>query len=114
MAAARFNREVAMHWDWNAVLNILVAVATVVIRAAIVSPKSHEVALKIRTLADDAAAMIVSANPAAPWSAKVQAVIEKLDSMIPNIDPSVLESAATGALTRLGSTSAGSSGPIAP
>jgi cell division protein FtsN len=91
-----------MHFDWNAVLGIVVAIAAAVLRAAIVTPKSHDVAAKIRNLADDTAAVILLAAPNEPWAQKLQAVINRLGEMLPKVDPSVLEKAATGALVRLG------------
>ncbi len=91
-----------MHWDWNAILSVVVAIAAAVLRAAIVTPKAHDVAAKIRHLADDAAAVIVIAAPNAEWASKLKAVVDRLSAALPDVDDSVLESAATGALTRLG------------
>ncbi len=90
-----------MHFDWNAVLSIVVAIATVIVRAAIVSPKAHDVAAKIRHLADDIAAVIILAAPNAPWAQHLKAVIDRLAELFPDVDRSVLERAATGALTRI-------------
>lgn len=88
--------------DWNAVLTIVVALATAILRQAIKTPTSAARAQKIKILADDAAAMAIDSYPNADWAKQLQAVIERLGASLPDIDGSVLESAATGALTRLG------------
>jgi hypothetical protein len=109
-----------MHWDWNAILGIVVAIAAAVLRQAIVTPKAHDTAAKIRNLADDTAAVILLAVPDADWAQKLKAVVNRLGALLPKVDRSVLEHAATGALSRLGATatttttSTGTSSPGTP
>lgn len=90
------------HWDWNAVLSVVVAIAVGVLRVAIVAPKAHDVAARLRHIADDIAAAVQVAAPNAPWADKVSAIVAKLDTILPNMDGDVLERAAVGSLARLG------------
>lgn len=90
-----------MHWDWNAILTLVVGIATVVLRQVIATPKAHDVAAQIRHLADDAAAVVVVSSGNAPWAVRLEAVVQRLGEMLPDTDPSVVERAATGALMRL-------------
>jgi len=94
------------HIDWNMVLSAVVAIATVVVRHAIVTPSDQERAALLRHLADDAAAVIVNLNPTAPWAQKVKDVVARLSAggASPTANTQKIESAATAALVRLGHT----------
>lgn len=93
-----------MHLDWNAVLTLVVAVATVFINHAVRTPKDHERASLIATLADDAAALVLSLNPNASWVQLVRDVVNRLKGIAstPTANNLTLETAATAALIRLG------------
>jgi hypothetical protein len=95
-----------MHLDWNAILTVVVAIATAVIHHAIKTPKDHEKASLIATLADDAAAVVLALNPNAPWAQLVKDVVNKLKgaATTPTANNLTLETAATAALVRLGKT----------
>ena len=90
-----------MHWDWSALLSVVVAIAAAVIRHSIVKPKDHELASQIRHIADDVAATIVTSAPKAAWAAQLAAIISALEAMLPDLNADVRERAATGALARL-------------
>lgn len=93
-----------LHLDWNAILVIVVGALGAILRQAIVTPSDSDRAHLITRLADDAAAVVLNLNPKADWAQMVRDVIAKLaaNPATATENSHVLESAAIGALSRLG------------
>jgi hypothetical protein len=93
------------HWlNPNSILDLIVMIAVVVLRQAITTPSAAHKAALIAQLADDAAAVVLNLNPNASWDQKLLDVIARLKaaSSLPTDNSHVIETAATGALVRLG------------
>jgi hypothetical protein len=94
------------HWNWNAILTVVVAVLGGLINHSVKTPKDHDRALQVSLLADDAAAVVLALNASAPWAQLVTDTVNRLKAAagIPTTNLTALEQAATGALMRLGKT----------
>jgi hypothetical protein len=97
------------HWNWNAILTVIVTIAGALIHHAVKTPKDHDRALHLAALADDFAAAVVTLNPMAPWATMVQDIVNRLKAAAGlNVsDAHALERAAQGALMRLGKSPEG-------
>lgn len=93
-----------LHFDWNAILTVVVTVAAGMIRHAIKTPKDVDRARLLTLLADDAAAVVVNLAGDAPWAQLVRDVVNRILGHVelPTQNRAAIEAAATGALTRLG------------
>lgn len=95
-----------MHLDVNGIINLVILILGGVIAHAVKTPKDHERAHLLTTLAESAAAVVVNVMPNAEWPKLLEAVIARLgaESTLPTKNVSKLENAATAALVRLGKT----------
>lgn len=91
-----------MHFD--AWLNLAVLIVGAIIAHAVKTPKDHERAALLKTLAESAAGVIVNAMPAAAWPRLLQATIVQISSeaTLPTKNTAKIENAATSALVKLG------------
>jgi|APFre7841882630_1041343.scaffolds.fasta_scaffold324599_1 hypothetical protein len=69
----------------------------------IVTPKDHERAALLETIARGAAALVVSLNPGKPWAALLELVIQQIMSApgVPTANQQAIQRAAAEALTRV-------------
>jgi hypothetical protein len=94
--------------DWHGLLNLAISVATLaiggVIAHALHTPKDLERAQLLQQIAGDAAAYVVSTNPAAPWALMLADVVRKISTAagLPTSNSAAIERAAAGALVSLG------------
>jgi cytochrome bd-type quinol oxidase subunit 1 len=84
--------------------SLIVAAVMAWVGHTVKTPKDHERAALLATLANDAAALIVALNPTAEWSHLVQQVVQRLASAstVPTANTQTIEAAAKAALVRLG------------
>lgn len=92
------------------VLGIVVTILAGIIAHAVKTPKDHERAALLATLAEAAAAVVVNLMPNAKWTDLLQAVIQRLSgaASVPTKNQQVISAAATAALVKLGKTAPGS------
>lgn len=90
----------------HSLFELAVLALGVLIQRSIKTPKDHERATLLTTLADDAAAVVVNVSGNAPWSQLVRDTVSRLDPKRTTNNILKLEQAAIAALVRLGKTQA--------
>lgn len=94
--------------NWNNLLGPVVSLVAIAIGSwfghRITSPKDHERAALLSTIAQDAAAFIVALNPTAPWDQLLKDLIARISAAagLPTSNLTAIENAAAAALTKLG------------
>lgn len=97
------------HWDVKTVIDLLILVVGGIITHSIKTPKDHERAKLLTTLAESAAAVVVNLMPNADWTTLLKSVVARLaaESTLPTKNTVKLENAAVTALVKLGKTNGG-------
>jgi len=99
--------------NWVApLIQILTPLLLGLIYHGVKTPKDHERAQLLTTLAESAAAVVVNIVPAGtPWAQLLQQVVARIaaESTVPTDNQKKIENAATAALAKFGKTSNGTS-----
>jgi hypothetical protein len=103
--------------NWSSLLNpviglltpVVIAVLGGLIHKAIVTPKDHERAALLATIAQDSASFIVAMNPNKSWDDLLKDVVNRISAAagLPTSNATAIQNAAAGALTALGKAPVG-------